>query len=35
MALDGEAQNAYILDVNEPVDKYTGKISPVFIEKMI
>ena len=26
MAPDGEEQDAYILGVNEPVEKYTGKI---------
>ena len=26
MALDGEEQDAYILGVNEPVGKFTGKI---------
>jgi len=32
---DGEEQDAYVLNVNESVDKFTGKISPLFIEKMI
>lgn len=35
MTPDGEEQDAYILDVNEPVDKLIGIISPVFIERMI
>ena len=35
MAPDGEEQDAYILGVNEPVKKFTGKLLPLFIEKMI
>ena len=29
MAPDGEEQDAYILGVNEPVDKFTGKIMAI------
>ena len=33
MALDGEEQDAYILGVNEPVDKFTGKIMAIVHRK--
>ena len=33
MALDGEEQDAYILGVNEPVDKFTGKIIAIVHRK--
>ena len=33
MAPDGEEQDAYILGVNEPVDKFTGKIIAIVHRK--
>ena len=33
MAPDGEEQDAYILGVNEPVDKFTGKIIAIVQRK--
>ncbi|MCI6165087.1 MAG: inorganic pyrophosphatase [Lachnospira sp.] len=33
MALDGEEQDAYILGVNEPVGKFTGKIIAIVYRK--
>ena len=33
MAPDGEEQDAYILGVNEPVDKFTGKIIAIVYRK--
>ena len=33
MAPDGEEQDAYILGVNEPVDKFTGKIMAIVHRK--
>lgn len=33
MASDGEEQDAYILGVNEPVDKFTGKIIAIVHRK--
>ena len=35
MAPDGEEQDAYILGVNEPVGKFTGKIIAIVQKKMI
>ena len=35
MAPDGEEQDAYILGVNEPVGKLTGKIIAIVQKKMI
>ena len=33
MVPDGEEQDAYILGVNEPVDKFTGKIMAIVHRK--
>ena len=33
MAPDGEEQDAYILGINEPVDKFTGKIIAIVHRK--
>ena len=33
MAADGEEQDTYILGVNEPVDKFTGKIIAIVHRK--